>query len=343
MRYKKLGRTGLLVSELALGTNTFGGTELAFWKTLGGLDQASVNAIVARALESGINFFDTADTYAAGESEQRVGQALRDLKVDRGEAIIATKTAGRTAPGPNAVGASRHYLMNAVEKCLRRLQTDYIDLYMVHHFDPATPLEETLRALDDIVRSGKARYVGCSNYAAWQLMKAIGISERQNLERFEVVEFQWSAATRDIEREIVPLVRDQNVGVMAWGALLGGLLSGKYKRDGSGETGGRTGGTVPPVLDRNRVFDVVDALAAVASRHGVTAGQVALAWLLHQPGLTSALFGVRSIEQFDANIKAAEITLSAEDLKQIDDANPLVPGYGMWVVRGVQQDRLRYA
>jgi aryl-alcohol dehydrogenase-like predicted oxidoreductase len=342
MRHKKLGRTGLLVSELALGTNTFGGGDLAFWKTMGGLDQAAVNAIVGRAVESGINFFDTADTYSAGQSEQRVGQAIRDLKLDRGEVIIATKTAGRTSPAPNDIGASRHYLMNAVEKCLKRLQTDYIDVYMVHHYDPVTPLEETLRALDDLVRGGKVRYVGCSNFAAWQAMKAIGVSERQNLERFEVVEFQWSAATRDIEREIVPFVLDQKVGVMAWGALLGGLLSGKYRRDGSGESGGRTGGNVPPVLDKERVFDVVDALSAVAGRHGATPGQVALAWLLHQPGLTTALFGVRSVEQFDANVKAADIKLTADDLKQIDEANPVTPGYGMWVVRGVQQDRLKH-
>jgi aryl-alcohol dehydrogenase-like predicted oxidoreductase len=343
MRYKKLGRSGLLVSELCLGTNTFGGGEMEAWKKLGGLDQKAVNAIMKRTLESGINFIDTADTYAAGQSEQRVGQAIRDLGVDRADVIIATKTAGRTGTAPNSAGASRGYLSNAVERCLRRLQTDYIDVYMIHHFDPVTPLEESLRTLDDLVRSGKVRYIGCSNFAAWQAMKAIGISECESLERFEVIEWQWSAASRDVEREIVPLALDQKIGIMVWGALLGGVLTGKFRRDGSGEKGGRSGGSVPPVLDRERVFDVVDALAAVGKRHEASAGQIALAWLLHQPAATSVLFGNTSVEQFDANVKAAEIKLSAEDLKQIDDANPLVPAYGMWVVRGTQADRLKHA
>jgi aryl-alcohol dehydrogenase-like predicted oxidoreductase len=343
MRYRRLGRSGLLVSELCLGTNTFGGGNMEAWRKLGGLDQKSANAIMKRAFESGINFIDTADTYAAGQSERRVGQAIRELGVDRADVIVATKTAGRTGPAPNAIGASRGYLMTAVERCLKRLQTDYIDVYMVHHFDPATPLEETLRALDDLVRSGKVRYVGCSNFSAWQVMKAIGISERESLERFEVIEWQWSAASRDAEREIVPLALDQKIGIMVWGALLGGLLSGKYRRDGGGEKGGRTGGSVAPVLDRERVFDVVDALTAVGKRHEASAGQIALAWLLHQPAATSVLFGNTSVDQFDANVKAAEIRLSAEDLKQIADANPLVQEYGMWVVRGVQQDRLRHA
>jgi len=342
MRYKKLGRTGLLVSELCLGTNTFGGGDLPSWKALGGLDQKAANAVVEKAVAAGINFIDTADTYAEGQSEQRVGQAIRDLGLQRADVVIATKTAGRTGPAPNAIGASRGYLYTAVERCLHRLNTDYIDLYMIHHFDPATPLEETLRALDDLVRSGKVRYIGCSNFAAWQVMKSIGISERLNLARFEAVEWQWSAASRDIERELVPLALDQNMGIMVWGPLLGGLLSGKYSRDGSGEKGGRTGGNVPPVLNRDKVFDVVDALKAVASAHGVTAAQAAIAWLLHQKAATSVLFGATAAAQVEANVRASELKLSAEELKRIADVSPVGWDYGMWVVRRVQEDRLRY-
>jgi aryl-alcohol dehydrogenase-like predicted oxidoreductase len=272
----------------------------------------------------------------------RVGQAIRDLKIDRADVVIATKTAGRTGPAPNAIGASRGYLCTAVERCLKRLNTDYIDLYMVHHFDPATPLEETLRALDDLVRSGKVRYIGCSNFTAWQVMKGIGISERQGLERFEVIEWQWSAASRDIEQEIVPLALDQKVGIMVWGALLGGLLSGKYKRDGSGATAGRTGGAVPPVLNRDKVFDVVEALAAVGAEHGATAAETAIAWLLHQPGATSVLFGATSPAQVETNLRAAELKLTPEQVRRISDISPLSQAYGMWVVRRVQEDRLRH-
>jgi aryl-alcohol dehydrogenase-like predicted oxidoreductase len=343
MRYRRLGRTGMLVSELCLGTNTFGGGDKEMWRKIGGLDQAEAEAVMARAFEAGINFIDTADGYAAGESESRIGAALKNLAVERGDVVIATKFGMAMGPGPNRMGASRGHILRALDASLKRLRTDYVDLYMVHFFDPATPLEETLRTLDAQVRAGKIRHIGCSNFAAWQVMKALDISKAEGLERFEVIEAQWSAATRGLEREIVPMALDQGVGVLVWGALVGGLLSGKYARDGAGAGEGRTGGQVPPVLDRERVFDVVEALRTVADRHGATAAQVALAWLLRQRAVTSVLFGARNPEQVADNVKATELSLAQEDVALIDAAAEPVMDYGPWSVRGSPSARLPYA
>jgi aryl-alcohol dehydrogenase-like predicted oxidoreductase len=342
MEYRRLGRTGLLVSEMCLGTNTMGGGDLPGWKALGGLDQAASNAVIKAAIDAGINFIDTADIYAAGQSEQRVGQAVRDLGLKRQDVVIATKTGGRMGPGANTIGSSRGYLFNAIDASLKRLQTDYVDLWMVHFFDPATPLDETLRALDDIARSGRVRYIGCSNYAAWQLMKALSVSERQNLLRFEAVEAQWSIVTRDIERELVPLVRDQNVGLMIWGPLVGGLLSGKFQRDGKDGQTGRMAGKMPDVLDRNRVFDIVDAMRPVADGHGVSVAQVAIAWVLQQKGVSSVLSGATRPEQIAENAKAASLKLSASELETLEAASALVQDYGSWLARSTPADRKRY-
>jgi aryl-alcohol dehydrogenase-like predicted oxidoreductase len=339
MRYKRLGKSGLAVSELCLGTNTFGGGSQEFWKTLGGLGQEAVNAIVAHACAAGINFIDTANTYSNGESEERVGQAIKDLGLRRNDLIIATKIGGRVGTGPNAAGASRSHLLAEVENSLRRLQVDYLDICMMHYFDPATPLEESLRTLDGLVRDGKVRHLGCSNFAAWETMKALGLSEREGLERFELVESHWSLATRELEREILPLVVDQKLGLLVWGPLLGGLLTGKFSRDGAAPGETRSAGQVPPVLNRDRVFDVVDALRAVATPRGVAPGQIALAWTLHQPAVTSVLFGSRSVAQVADNLKAVEITLSPEELATLDQATALTPDYGSWLVRHARLDR----
>jgi len=329
MRYRKLGRSGLLVSELCLGTNMFGGKELAFWKDLGGLEQQAVNAVVATALEGGVNFIDTADGYAAGQSESCVGRAIKDLNVPRSSIVICTKGGMSMAPGPNGGGASRGHLLDACEHSLRRLGTDYIDLYLIHYFDPATPLEETLRALDDLVRTGKVRYVGCSNFAAWELMKALGISERERLARFEVIEGNWSIATRDIERDVVPLARSEQVGIMAWGALLGGVLTGKYRRDGSSDQPGRRGGALPSSLDKNRVHDIVDAMRAIAQSHNVTPAEIALAFLLREPTVASVIFGSTKPEQVKANMKASGIVLSEEEIAGLDKISAVAPDYFM--------------
>jgi aryl-alcohol dehydrogenase-like predicted oxidoreductase len=342
MRYRRLGRTGMLVSELCLGTNTFGGGDSPGWKALGGLDQAAAEAVMGKALEAGINFIDTADGYAAGESEQRIGQAVRNMKLDRGDLVVATKVGMRMGEGVNKMGHSRGHLMRSLEASLKRLQMDYVDVYMIHFFDPATPLEETMRTLNDMVRAGKVRHLGCSNYAAWQVMKANQVSAVEGLERFEVIEAQWSAATRGTERDIAPMCLDQEIGIMVWGPMLGGLLSGKFTRDGGGKGEGRTGGNVAPVLDREQVFDVVDALRAVADRRGATVAQTALAWMLRQPAVTSVLFGARNPEQVADNVKAADVELDDDDIALISSKAEPVMDYGPWSLRGSASARLPY-
>jgi aryl-alcohol dehydrogenase-like predicted oxidoreductase len=342
MRYRKLGRSGLLVSELCLGTNMFGGGDLKHWKVYGGLEQAQVNAVVARAVEGGVNFLDTADGYSNGQSELRVGQALKDLALDRASVVVCTKGGMTMGPGPNGGGASRGHLIDACDASLKRLGTDYIDLYMLHFFDPATPMEETLRALDDLVRAGKVRYVGCSNFAAWEVMKGLGISQRERLARFEVVECNWSIATREIEREIVPLARSEGVGVMAWGALLGGVLTGKYRRDGSSDEPGRFGGKVGPLLDAEKVHDIVDVMREVAQAHDVTPAEIALAFLLHERAATSIIFGSTKPDQVSANLRASGLVLSEDGLKRLDQVSALRPDYGVAALAPARQARQQY-
>jgi aryl-alcohol dehydrogenase-like predicted oxidoreductase len=318
MHYRKLGGSGLLVSELCLGTNMFGGKDLEFWKDLGGLEQPSVNAVVAAAIEGGVNFIDTADGYANGQSELCVGRALKELNIDRSSIVVCTKGGMRMSAGINGEGASRAHLVHACENSLKRLGTDYIDLYMVHVFDPATPLEETLLALDDLQRTGKIRYVGCSNFAAWELMKALGISKYERLARFDVIESNWSIATRDIERDVVPLARAEGVGIMAWGALLGGILTGKYHRDGSSDEAGRRGGAIPAGLDKDKVHDIVDVMRDVALVHGVTPAEIALAFLLRDKVTTSVIFGSTKPEQVRANLKASDLVLADDEIKRLE-------------------------
>jgi aryl-alcohol dehydrogenase-like predicted oxidoreductase len=337
MRYRKLGRSGLLVSELCLGTNMFGGKGLQFWKDLGGLEQPSVNAVVAAAIEGGVNFIDTADGYANGESEKCVGRALKDLSIARSSVVICTKAGMPMGSGPNDAGASRTHLIDACENSLRRLSTDYIDLYLIHVFDPLTPLEETLRTLDDLVCSGKVRYVGCSNFAAWEVMKALGISERESLARFEVIEGNWSIATRGIERDMVPLARSEGIGIMAWGALLGGVLTGKYRRDGSpnnpGEQGGRHGGAIPAALDKDKIHDIIDGMREIAQKHEVTPAEIALAFLLREKATTSVIFGSTKPEQVKANLRASGLVLSEEDFAKLDKVSATPDYFVTWLNR----------
>jgi aryl-alcohol dehydrogenase-like predicted oxidoreductase len=341
MHCKKLGSTGLAVSTLCLGTNTFGGADDKFWRTLGGLNQSAVNEIVSSAIGAGINFLDTADVYSAGESEERVGCAIQQLKIKRDDVVIATKMGGRVGPGPNAVGASRSHILRAVEASLHRLKLEYLDLCMVHFFDPATPLEETLRALDRLVQDGKVRYIGCSNFSAWETMKALAISRHERLARFDVIECHWSIATRELEREVVPLVLDQQLGLMIWGPLLGGLLTGKIAADGAAPVEGRTKGQVPPVLNRARLLEAVEALRRVATPRNVPLSQIALAWLLHQPAVTSVLFGARSVQQLAENVDAAEIHLTSEEMRLLNEATAMTPDYGSWLVRNARADRTK--
>jgi len=326
MNYRELADTGVFVSELCLGTMTFGGRG-QIWEVIGGIDQPSVDALVSRALDAGINFVDTADVYAAGESETMLGKALGSR---RHEVVLATKVRGRTGPGPNQVGLSRLHILQAVEASLKRLDTDYIDLYQIHRFDLLTNIEDTLRTLDDLVRAGKVRYIGCSNLAAWQLMKALAVSREQGLERFKCTQSYYSLAGRDLEREMIPLLKDQGLGLLVWSPLAGGFLSGKFTRDAGDDTARRAKFDFPPV-NKEKGFDVLDVAKAIADRHGVSVAQVAIAWILANRTVTSVIIGARKPAQLDDNLKAVDVRLSAEDLKALDEVSKLTTEYPAWM------------
>lgn len=330
MRYNPLGRTGLFVSELCLGTMTFGGSE-GMWGQIGRLQQAEAERLVGQAIDAGVNFVDTADVYAGGVSEQITGQALRNLKVPREQVVVATKVFGETGPSPNTRGATRSHILDGVKASLKRLQLDHIDLYQVHGFDPATPIEETVRALDQLVRHGHVRYVGVSNWAAWQIVKALGIAERLGLARFESLQAYYTVAGRDLEREIVPMLRSEGLGLMVWSPLAGGLLSGKYGREQQAEAGSRRTAFDFPPVDKARAWDVVDAMRPIAQARGVSVAQVALAWLLHQPQVTSVIVGAKRPEQLADNLNAAGVRLSAEELASIEAASRLPAEYPGWM------------
>lgn len=330
MRYRRFGRTGLMVSEMSLGTMTFGG-QSGQWGQIGNLDQAEAERLIARALDAGVNLIDTADVYADGRAEQITGLALKHLAVPRDRVIVAGKVFGETGSrGPNSRGLSRYHILDAVEASLGRLGLDHLDLYQVHGFDPATPIEETLRALDTLVQRGMVRYLGVSNWAAWQIMKALGIAERLGLPRFEALQAYYSVAGRDLERELVPMLASEGLGLLVWSPLAGGLLSGKYQRDGSGD-GRRSRFDFPPV-DRTRAGDCLDAMGPIAAAHGVSIARVALAWLLAQPAVTSVIVGARDSEQLDDNLAAATLQLSQEERERIDRASALPPEYPGWML-----------
>ncbi|MGD1037336.1 MAG: aldo/keto reductase [Roseiarcus sp.] len=331
MRYRPLGRAGQFVSEICLGAMTFGGGA-GFWRAIGTVDQRGATALVERALDAGVNFIDTADVYSEGQSEVMLGQALRDLKVKREDVIVATKVRGRTGPGPNAVGLSRGHVMDQIAGSLKRLALDHVDLYQIHGFDPLTPIEETLRALDDCVSRGLVRTIGCSNLAAWQIMKALGISERRGFARFETVQAYYTIAGRDLEREILPLAEDQGLGVMVWSPLAGGLLTGKFTREGLKPSDARRASFDFPPVNRERAFDVIDAMRPIAEAHGASVARVALAWLLQRKGVMSIIVGAKTIEQLDDNLAAVKLTLSAEDVAALDKISAPTPEYPGWMI-----------
>ena len=326
MKFRQLADTGVFVSELCLGAMTFGGKG-QMWEVIGGLDQTAVDAIVHRALDGGINFIDTADVYSAGESETMVGKAIAGRRQD---VVLATKVRGRMGPGPNQVGLSRLHIINSVEGSLKRLNTDYIDLYQIHRFDPITNIEDTLRALDDLVRSGKVRYIGCSNLPAWYLMKALAVSREQRLERFRCTQSFYSLAGRDLEREMIPLLRDQGLGLLVWSPLAGGFLSGKFTRDSGDETARRAKFDFPPV-NKERGFAILDVLTPMAEGHGVTVPQIVLAWILANDAVTSVIIGARKIAQLDDNLKAVDVALTADDMKALDEVSGLTLEYPAWM------------
>jgi aryl-alcohol dehydrogenase-like predicted oxidoreductase len=338
MKYRLLGRTGLYVSELCLGTMTYGSD--GFWKVMGGLEQSAVNDQVKAAFDHGINFIDTANVYSMGQSEQRVGQAIRDLGLPRDELIIATKATGiMNEVTPNDRGQSRYHLFNQVDASLRRLQLDHIDLYQLHGFDALTPFEESLSALDDLVRSGKVRYIGVCNMAAWQIMKGLATSDRHDWARWVSLQAYYTLAGRDLERELIPLLRDQQMGLMVWSPLAGGLLTGKYQRDGGGPAGARRTSFDFPVVDKPRAFDCIDAMQPMAESRGVSVAQIALAWLLAQPAVSSVIIGARSNEQLLDNIAASDVELSSDELAILDQVSRLPDEYPGWMLE--RQSRYR--
>jgi aryl-alcohol dehydrogenase-like predicted oxidoreductase len=337
MKQKLLGNTGLKVSELCLGTMTFGGKGWA--KDIGELAQPAVDALVKRSVEAGINFLDTANVYSEGISEEMTGQAIRNLGLQRDDLIVATKVRGKMGEGPNDVGLTRKHIVTQAEASLRRLGTDYIDLYQIHSYDPLTPLEETLRALDDLVRSGKVRYIGASNVAAWQLMKALAYSTYNHKEKFVSLQAYYTIAGRDLERELVPLLLDQKVGLLVWSPLAGGLLSGKYTREQQQGEEGRRGRFDFPPVDKERAFNIVDKLRPMAEAKGSTVAQLALAWLLHQPVVTSVIIGANKMEQLEDNLKAVDVAFSEDELKQLNEVSKLAPEYPGWMLDFTGGDR----
>ncbi|WP_321933326.1 aldo/keto reductase [Paraburkholderia sp. J8-2] len=331
MRYNPLGRTGLFVSELCLGTMTFGGGA-GIWNQIGDLQQSDAERLVGRALDAGINFIDTADVYSQGVSEQITGQALKNLKVPREQVVIATKVFGEMGSSPNERGATRYHIMDGVKASLKRLQLDHIDLYQIHAFDPVTPIEETVRALDTLVQQGYVRYAGVSNWAAWQIVKALGIAQREGLARFESLQAYYTIAGRDLERELVPMLESEGLGLMVWSPLAGGLLSGKYGRDQQGEAGSRRTTFDFPPVNRERAWDCVDAMRPIAQAKGVSVAQIALAWLLHQKVVTSVIIGAKRVDQLDDNIAATKVKLSVEELGVLGEASGLPAEYPGWML-----------
>jgi aryl-alcohol dehydrogenase-like predicted oxidoreductase len=338
MRMNKLGNTGLIVSELCLGCMTFG-PGAGLFAQIGQLDQRAVDDIVRAAIDGGINFLDTADIYHLGQSEIMTGQALRNLGIPRERFVLATKVLARMGPGANDAGLSRVHILQAIDASLARLKMDYVDLYQIHGADPLTPLEETLDALDDCVRAGKVRYIGLCNLAAWQITKALWISDKRSLARFESVQAYYSIAGRDLEREIIPLAQDQALGILPWSPLAGGLLSGKFSRDGQGPSGSRRTTFDFPPVDRERAFNVVDVMRGIAERRGASVARVALAWLLHQPAVTSVIIGAKTPEQLADNLAATQLKLGSEELEALGKVSALPPEYPGWMLDRQSGDR----
>ena len=342
MNYRVLGRTGLKVSELCLGTMTFG--ENFF--NIAVVDQAGANAMVGRCLEAGINFFDTADVYSYGRSEEVLGEAVKNSAVARDKIVMATKVRGSMSEGATAgtsdvnnVGLSRQHIFSSIEHSLRRLNTDYIDLYQVHGWDLLTPVEETLRALDDLVRQGKVRYLGCSNWSARHLMKALVLAPEKDWAGFVSLQAYYSLVGRDLEHELLPLCREENVGVLPWSPLSGGFLSGKYTRDNPNPEGARRTNFQFPAIDEARGFDAIDALDAIAKAKGASVAQVALAWLLAQSGVTSIIIGANKMSQLEDNLKAADLQLSPEEVEQLSRTTAPPAMYPQWMIERQNEGR----
>ena len=338
MRYRRLGRTGLYVSELCLGTMTFGGR--GFWEAIGKLTAAEAETLVGTALDAGVNFIDTANAYAEGESERFLGLALASLGRPREEVVVATKVRLRTGPGPNQIGLSRGHILAAVEASLLRMKLDYIDLYQIHGVDSETPIEETVVALNDLVRAGKVRYVGFCNLPAWLAMKALAYADAHALARFVSAQMFYALSSRDIERELVPLAEDQGLAILPWSPLAGGLLSGKFDLDKPGPAGARRTTFDFPPVNHERTAQVLTVLRTVSAAVGVSVARVALAWLLTRPFVTSVIIGAKTREQLLDNLAASEVRLAPEQIAALDAASALPPEYPGWMVDRQSRERV---
>jgi aryl-alcohol dehydrogenase-like predicted oxidoreductase len=336
MQYRQLGKSGLLVSELCFGTMPFGAK--GYWEVVGGLDQPMAQRLVDIAIDGGINFFDTADVYSHGQSEEILGKTL---KGKREQVVLATKVRGRMGANINDVGLSRRHIIESCERSLKRLGTDYIDLYVVHSFDFMTPLEETLSALNDLVHQGKVRYLGCSNYFAWQLMKALSISERHHWEKFVSLQAYYSLVARDVEYELVPLCEDQGLGLTPWSPLAGGFLSGKYPRENPKAQEGRRSREEQNFLqlDEDRAYAILDEIKRIAEARGVTPAQVSLNYLLRKPAVNSVLIGATKSDQLQDNLNAVSWLLTQEEVARLDAVSEPPRMYPKWMLDFTRLDR----
>ncbi len=337
MKYNLLADTGLLVSELCYGTMTFGGQGM--WTAIGQTKQDEVNELMKTSFDAGINFYDTANIYSYGESETLLGQSIKDVGLNRDELVIASKVRGRMNDKPNSVGLSRYHIFNSVDQSLERLQMDHMDILYVHGVDKLTSIEEIMRALNDVVAAGKVRYIAVCNWPAWMVMKAQAIAERNGWSRFVGLQYYYSLASRDIEREVVPLALDQNISIMPWSPLAGGFLTGKYKRETGKSHGSRRDDFDFPPIDKEKAYDIVDVLATVAKNHDVSIAQVALAWVRVQQGVTSTIIGARRVDQLKDNIASVNIEFGSDELQLIDDISAMAAEYPAWMVEVQSGDR----
>ncbi|MCK9411985.1 MAG: aldo/keto reductase [Prolixibacteraceae bacterium] len=330
MKYNELGKTGVLVSELCLGTMTFGGK--GYWQAIGQVPQDEVNQIVKTAIEKGINFIDTANAYSEGLSETMLGIALKALSIPRQEVFVATKVRIRMGAGANQVGLSRLHIMDSVNDSLQRLNLDHIDLLYIHGVDPITPLEETMRGLENVVRSGKVRYLGISNHPAWMMMKANGYADKIGWTKFVASQNYYTIASRDIEREIVPMAKSENIGIMPWSPLAGGFLSGKFTRHNEVAGDSRRDAFDFPPINKAKAYDLIDLMAEIGKKHNVSVANVALNWVIRQPGVTSTIIGAKNLLQLNDNISAVNLQMTPDEMQQLNEASALAPEYPGWMV-----------
>jgi aryl-alcohol dehydrogenase-like predicted oxidoreductase len=336
MNYNLLGNTGLKVSELCLGAMTFGGRGM--WTAIGTLPQDQVNELVKKSVDNGINFIDTANVYSEGLSEQMTGKAIRELGLNRDDLVIATKVRGKMGEGPNNTGLSRKHILQQADESLSRLNMDYIDLYQIHGFDPLTPMQETLEALDVLVKSGKVRYIGCSNLAAWQIMKALGISAQEHLSKFISLQAYYTIGGRDLERELVPMLLDQQMGLMVWSPLAGGLLSGKFTRNSETKEGRRVNFDFPPI-NKEKAYDIIEVMEVIANNKQVSVAQIAIAWLLHQSVVTTVIIGATKQHQLIDNLNSVKVQLTPDERQMLDDISKLEAEYPGWMIERQGADR----